>query len=112
MKTVPYGCAMHVADLTGMAWQSSTDYDGVASFAVDGNVNIDYLAGYSCSHTAYQEKPWLAIDMGEAAAGKVLKSVTVYNRGDLGSGKKRGGGSNRFEAAMSMMSRGRQRVLP
>ena len=71
------------------AWQSSTDYLGTADRAVDGNTNTDYFKGESCSHTAYEPQPWLAIDMGEAAASKVVGSVTIYNRGDCCAGEPR-----------------------
>jgi hypothetical protein len=68
------------------AWQSSTDYGGSADRAVDGNTDTHYFQGQSCSHTEEEPQPWLAIDMGEAAAGRAVKAVTIYNRADCCSG--------------------------
>ena len=44
------------------ARQSSTEYGGTASRAVDGNRNSDYY-NESCAGTLYNESPWLIVDL-------------------------------------------------
>ena len=69
------------------AWQSSTAWEGTEAYkAIDENTNTDYNGG-SCTHTTWEHKPWLAIDLGAAAAQKKLSSVTIFNRADCCSGK-------------------------
>nr|XP_006818003.1 PREDICTED: uncharacterized protein LOC102801828 [Saccoglossus kowalevskii] len=55
--------------------QSSTDYGGMSSLAVDGNIDSRYSGG-SCTHTAQQDNPWWQINLGD-----VYDEVTVviYN---------------------------------
>ena len=50
------------------------------------NTDTYYSKGGSCSHVGYEPQPWLAIDMGEAAASKVVGCVRIYNRGDCCAG--------------------------
>ena len=80
-------CADPVSPYGYKAWQSSTAWEGTEAYkAIDGNTNTDWSGG-SCTHTAGEDKPWLAIDLGEAAAHKVVSAVTIFNRADCCSGK-------------------------
>jgi len=63
---------------SGMAWQSSTRFEGSADRAIDGNLEQDFTAG-SCSHTRAESHPYWAVDLGEASA---ISRVEVYNRAD------------------------------
>ncbi len=67
--------------LKGNATQSSTDYEGAAKLANDGNTNGDYPASKSVSHTKLQDNPWWEVDLG---AEKVLDKIVVWNRTDGG----------------------------
>jgi hypothetical protein len=60
------------------ASQSSTDFGGVASRAVDDNTNGNW-GGNSVTHTALQAQPWWQVDLGAAYA---LGQVVLYNRTD------------------------------
>jgi hypothetical protein len=80
--TPPLPCYADAA----LAWQSSTDWDGIAVRVVDNRLDTDYRRGNTCTHTREEERPWLVIDMGEAAAGRVVRSVTIWNRGDCCAG--------------------------
>jgi hypothetical protein len=60
------------------ATQSSTAAGGVASRAVDGNLNGDYSAN-SVTHTAGSAQPWWQVDLG---AVQRIDSIQVYNRTD------------------------------
>ena len=40
------------------AWQTSTDYGGEASRAVDGGLNPFFFSGHSCSHTGPPPVLW------------------------------------------------------
>jgi len=59
-------------------FQSSIGWEGYAERAVDGITNGMYW-DLSCQHTAYQDAPWWAIDLGESTA---VTSVVAYNRID------------------------------
>ncbi len=60
------------------ATQSSTAAGGVASRAVDGNLNGNYSAN-SVTHTAGSAQPWWQVDLG---AVQRVDSIEVYNRTD------------------------------
>jgi hypothetical protein len=70
------------------AWQSSTyeDHNAIASLAIDGNTNTNGAAGF-CAITDNEDKPWLAIDMGDIPVGQLVRAVTLHNRADGTSGK-------------------------
>lgn len=80
------------ADLTlfrgAYAAQSSTDFGGVASRAVDkqldtaGNFDGAY-ANQSVTHTAYENQPWWQVDLG---AVQPLEKVRLWNRTDANCG--------------------------
>lgn len=63
---------------SGKATQSSTDYSGVASRAIDGTTNGDYQAD-STTHSATENDPWWELDLREA---KTIDQVTLWNRTD------------------------------
>ena len=44
------------------AVQSSTDHGGLASRAVDGDINSNW-GGSSCTHTAHESEPWFRVDL-------------------------------------------------
>lgn len=44
------------------AYQSSTDFNGTADLAVDGDATKDYYQG-SCTHSDREDNPWWAVDL-------------------------------------------------
>ena len=62
------------------ATQSSTDFGGPASRAIDGNTSGDYQAG-SVTHTAQENDPWLEIDL---ASDRAVDQILLWNRTDNG----------------------------
>ncbi|MBC7856388.1 MAG: hypothetical protein IAF94_23400 [Pirellulaceae bacterium] len=75
-----YSGSVNVA-VRGNATQSSTDYDGSAKLANDGNTNGQYPDSKSVSHTRLEDNPWWEVDLG---AEKVLDKIVVWNRTDGG----------------------------
>jgi hypothetical protein len=67
----------------GTASQSSTDYEGLAKLAIDGNTNGDYFAAHSVTHTRQEESPWWEVDLGAEVS---IDSIAVWNRTDGGLG--------------------------
>jgi hypothetical protein len=65
----------------GEASQISTDFDGPAKLAIDGNTNGDYSKAKSTSHTADGNDPWWEVDLGGL---KAIDRVTIWNRTDGG----------------------------
>jgi Protein of unknown function (DUF1553)/Protein of unknown function (DUF1549)/Planctomycete cytochrome C/NedA-like, galactose-binding domain len=63
----------------GKASQVSTDYDGPARLAIDGNTNGDFVAAKSTTHTARADNPWWEVDLGGA---HTLDRVVLWNRTD------------------------------
>jgi hypothetical protein len=63
----------------GTAKQSSTDYDGVAARAIDGNTNGDYFAALSTTHTRTEANPWWEVKLAEA---RPIDQITIWNRTD------------------------------
>jgi hypothetical protein len=72
---------------TGTASQSSTDYGGDASRAIDGNTS-GVFAQNSVSHTAASANPWLEIDLGSAQS---VDRIVVWNRMDGATPERLGG---------------------
>ena len=64
--------------LSGTASQSSTDFGGVASRAIDGDTNGVYGGG-SITHTANESGAWWRVDLGDTYA---LDSIILWNRTD------------------------------
>ncbi|WP_145084237.1 DUF1553 domain-containing protein [Aureliella helgolandensis] len=64
--------------LQGTASQSSTDYAGDASRAIDGDTDGDYNQN-STTHTKTSDAPWWEVDLGSPQA---IDRVVVWNRTD------------------------------
>jgi hypothetical protein len=64
--------------LKGEAKQSSTDYDGPAKYAIDGNTSGKH-ADKTVSHSAISNDPWWEVDLKSA---KEIDRIVVWNRGD------------------------------
>ncbi len=60
------------------ATQSSTDFDGKAERAIDGNTSGKY-ADNSTTHTELSTDPWWEVDLGKASA---IDKIVVWNRND------------------------------
>ena len=78
----PEGCEACISAnlaLSGLASQSTTRGDGVASFAIDGNLIGDDNWGpdANMTHTDGLANSWWKVDLGEEAS---LDSVVIYNR--------------------------------
>ena len=69
----------------GKARQSSTDYNGPASLAIDGNTNGDYKGAKSTTHTAEDQDPWWEVDLGSASR---VDKIVIWNRTDGGAGNR------------------------
>jgi hypothetical protein len=65
--------------LQATATQSSTDYDGPAKLAIDGNTNGHYFEAKSTTHTKAEENPWWEVDLGIA---KPVDRIVIWNRTD------------------------------
>lgn len=61
----------------GKASQVSTAFDGDAARAIDGNMNGDYFAANSVTHTSEQDNPWWELDLGKATP---IDKLAVWNR--------------------------------
>lgn len=60
------------------ARQSSTEFGGDASRALDGNTNSSY-SQQSITHTKFENHPWWEVDLGRT---EQVGLVRLYNRGD------------------------------
>ena len=60
------------------ARQSSTEFGGDASRALDGNTNSSY-SQQSITHTKFENQPWWEVDLGRT---EQVGLVRLYNRGD------------------------------
>ncbi|AMV21311.1 DUF1553 domain-containing protein [Planctomyces sp. SH-PL14] len=60
----------------GEASQSTTDYNGPAKLAIDGNPDGDYAQG-SVTHTAISDDPWWELDLKGTEA---IDSIVLWNR--------------------------------
>lgn len=67
--------------LKGTAKQSSTDYEGEAKRAIDGNTNGNYYEANSTTHTKIEANPWWEVDLG---GDKRIERISVWNRTDGG----------------------------
>jgi hypothetical protein len=68
---------------TGQAEQSSTDFDGQAARAIDGNTEGDYFKAQSVTHTRQEKDPWWEVKLAEA---RPIERIVVWNRTDGGLG--------------------------
>ncbi len=66
--------------LKGEAAQSSTDFDGQAKLAIDGNTDGDY-AKKSTTHTEKSENPWWEVDLKSVLP---IDRIVIWNRTDGG----------------------------
>ncbi|GAA3510893.1 hypothetical protein GCM10022393_25680 [Aquimarina addita] len=64
--------------LYGVATQSSLDYDGAASRAIDGNTSGIWNQE-SVTHTANEANPWWQVDLSTT---KYIGDITIFNRTD------------------------------
>ncbi|MCZ6793310.1 MAG: DUF1553 domain-containing protein, partial [Planctomycetota bacterium] len=65
----------------GTARQSSTDYEGPAKLAIDGNTDGRYHEARSTTHTKISDDPWWEVDLGTE---QPLERIVVWNRTDNG----------------------------
>lgn len=63
----------------GEAKQISTDYDGPAKLAIDGNTNGHYYEAKSTTHTAAGDNPWWEVDL---KSEQKIDRITLWNRTD------------------------------
>ncbi|KAJ8612255.1 hypothetical protein CTAYLR_002899 [Chrysophaeum taylorii] len=71
----------------GVATQSSTDHDGVASRAIDGNVD-PYFTHESCTHTASEDAldgapPWWQVRFAITSGVDQIGTIKIWNREHL-----------------------------
>ncbi|WP_066217786.1 galactose-binding domain-containing protein [Formosa haliotis] len=62
--------------LNGVATQSSTDYGGEPSRAIDGNTD-GVFGNNSVTHTQEEENPWWQVDLGDEYS---IGDINLYNR--------------------------------
>src|SRR5262249_52578221 len=67
----------------GTAEQSSTDFDGPARLAIDGNTDGRYYEAKSTTHTRTEANPWWEVKLAEA---RPIDQVVIWNRTDGGGG--------------------------
>lgn len=67
------------AAVKGKATQSSTDFEGPANLANDGNTEGKYYESKSVCHTKQEDNPWWEVDLG---GEKPLDKIVVWNRTD------------------------------
>ena len=58
------------------AKQSSTDFGGDASRALDGNTNSSY-SQQSITHTKFENQPWWEVDLGRTEQVGLVRFITV-----------------------------------
>lgn len=65
--------------LKGEAKQISTDYEGEAKRAIDGNTNGHYYEAKSTTHTAAGKDPWWEVDL---TSPQSIDRIKIWNRTD------------------------------
>jgi hypothetical protein len=65
----------------GQATQSSTDYQGTADKAIDGNTEGDFYKANSVTHTRVENDPWWEVRLN---APKSIDKIVLWNRTDGG----------------------------
>jgi mono/diheme cytochrome c family protein len=63
----------------GKARQSSTDFNGPAQLAIDGNTDGDFTKAKSTTHTKESDDPWWEVDLGKS---QQLDKIVLWNRTD------------------------------
>ena len=76
MSAAPTFCTLENLALGKNAVQSSTDFGGNATRAVDGDRTSNYKDG-SITHTAESDSPWWYVDLGDAYR---VEQVIIWNR--------------------------------
>jgi mono/diheme cytochrome c family protein len=61
------------------ATQSSTDFGGDATRAIDGNTSGNYAADNSTTHSAISQDPWWELDLGMP---HLIERLAIWNRTD------------------------------
>ncbi len=67
----------------GEASQSSTDYDGAAKLAIDGNTDGEFFRSKSVTHTKTEANPWWEVKLAKAVP---VDQIVVWNRTDSNTG--------------------------
>ena len=62
-----------------IAYQSDTESGAVARRAIDGNRDVMFTSGRSCSMTPLMDDPWFVMNLRDTFK---IQSVTITNRGD------------------------------
>ena len=65
--------------LAGVAFQSSTAFEGPARLAIDGNTDGDFEKAKSTTHTEGSENPWWEVDL---KSSQPIDQIVVWNRTD------------------------------
>jgi len=65
--------------LKGKATQSTTDYDGDAKLAIDGNTDGNYRVSNSVTHTKIGVPGWWELDLGKP---RRVQEIKIWNRTD------------------------------
>jgi mono/diheme cytochrome c family protein len=65
--------------LRGSASQSSTDFDGPASRAIDGDTDGNYTGANSTTHTKLSDDPWWEVDL---KSNQPVDRIVIWNRTD------------------------------
>jgi mono/diheme cytochrome c family protein len=63
----------------GKAKQSSTDFNGPAKLAIDGNTDGNFVVAKSTTHTRDSDDPWWEVDLGNS---QQLDKIVLWNRTD------------------------------
>ena len=69
----------------GEATQSSTDFNGPAKLAIDGNTDGRFVEAASTSHTAASDNPWWEVDL---KSEQPIERLVVWNRTDNGTSER------------------------
>jgi len=86
----------------GKASQSSTDFNGPASHAIDGGTHGEFGRNTTTHTRENEDHPWWELDLGNTQA---IDAITIYNRTDGDMGKRLDG----FQ--LSLLDASRQPVL-
>lgn len=70
-----FSAGVNVA-VNGTAAQSTTDYEGPAQYAIDGNTDGEFEKK-SVTHTAMSDNPWWEVDLG---GNKAIERLKIWNR--------------------------------
>ena len=64
----------------GEAAQSSTDYDGDAARAIDGNTDGRYFHANSTTHTRAEDNPWWEVQLAEPVADRADRRLEPHRQ--------------------------------